>query len=617
MKSESIKKFGCVLLSAIMLSGISVCAVSAEEKSTEIHIVHTNDIHGYYKSTSGGQIGFDAVKTIADKENADLILDAGDTFHGQSFATVEEGKSIAELMDAVGYDAMTPGNHDWSYSADRLRELDRESSFTILASNVADTNGNRYFDNNFYIKNVTADDGTKVRVGVFGVIDEDFYTSTSAKNVENVRFENSAETATAYANFLRDDENCDIILALTHNANPEKFIAETSGIDAVIAGHQHILIDKYCTDSDGKSVKLVEANCFFKNVGVLTLTYSNEKGVTDAVEKTYSSADTQWMSDEKIASDISAIEKREQSVLSEVIGESSREYAYSWEELRTSEQEIGRIVTAAYLDFTGADVAMENAGGIRSGIPKGNVTYSDLISISPYGNVLVEKELTGQQIIDILEFSVDLMKKNNAVYDLQKQAIKNGEDPYQYSWPDNSGSVMQFSGLSAVYDYSKPYGARVSDVKIGGKAIDTLKTYRVVSNNYAFDSSDYGDVASLTTVKEYTTCEQILRDYIGKGDFEKAAANANLVEKSSPSEEPTATQEQTVQTAPTDDHATVGTTSVNPTSATGGAATSDSTPSQPGKNGGVQTGVTATAVMMLVVISGGVLFTLAERKKRI
>ena len=617
MKSESIKKFGCVLLSVIMLSGISVCAVSAEEKSTEIHIVHTNDIHGYYKSTSGGQIGFDAVKTIADKENADLILDAGDTFHGQSFATVEEGKSIAELMDAVGYDAMTPGNHDWSYSADRLKELDRESSFTILASNVADTNGNKYFDNNFYIKNVTADDGTKVRVGVFGVIDEDFYTSTSAKNVENVRFENSAETATAYANFLRDDENCDIILALTHNANPEKFIAETSGIDAVIAGHQHILIDKYCTDSDGKSVKLVEANCFFKNVGVLTLTYSNEKGVTDAVEKTYSSADTQGMSDEKIASDISAIEKREQSVLSEVIGESSREYAYSWEELRTSEQEIGRIVTAAYLDFTGADVAMENAGGIRSGIPKGNVTYSDLISISPYGNVLVEKELTGQQIIDILEFSVDLMKKNNAVYDLQKQAIKDGEDPYQYSWPDNSGSVMQFSGLSAVYDYSKPYGSRVSDVKIGGKAIDTLKTYRVVSNNYAFDSSDYGDVASLTTVKEYTTCEQILRDYIGKGDFEKAAANANLVEKSSPSEEPTATQEQTVQTAPTGEPATVGTTSVNPTSATGGSATSDSTPSQSDKNGGVQTGVTATAVMMLVVISGGVLFALAERKKRI
>ena len=72
-----------------------------------------------------------------------------------------------------------------------------------------------------------------------------------------------------------------------------------------------------------------------------------------------------------------------------------------------------------------------------------------------------------------------------------------------------------------------------------------------------------------------------------------------------------------VQTAPTGEPATVGTTSANPTSATGGAATSDSTPSQPDKNGSVQTGVTATAVMMLVVISGGVLFALAERKKRI
>lgn len=141
---------------------------------------------------------------------------------------------------------------------------------------------------------------------------------------------------------------------------------------------------------------------------MLTLTYSNEKGVTDAVEKTYSSADTQGMSDEKIASDISAIEKREQSVLSEVIGESSREYAYSWEELRTSEQEIGRIVTAAYLDFTGADVAMENAGGIRSGIPKGNVTYSDLFQFHPMAMCLLKRSLQVSRLLIFLNFQLIL-----------------------------------------------------------------------------------------------------------------------------------------------------------------------------------------------------------------
>lgn len=592
MKTEKFKKFSCVVLSAVVLSGISVYSVSAEEKTTEIHIVHTNDIHGYYKATSYGQIGFEALKTIAENENADLILDAGDTFHGQSFATLEEGQSIAELMDDIGYDAMTPGNHDWSYGADRLKELDAENSFYVLAANVVDANGDSYFDNDYYVKTVTADDGSSVKVGVFGVIDESFYTSTAAENVENVRFEDPAEKATEVAKTLRDDEDCDIVLALTHHTDPEKFISETSGIDAVIAGHQHILIDKYCTDSDGKNVKLVEANCFFRNVGVLTLTYSSEKGVTNAVEKTYSADDTQEMSDEEIAANISAIENREQAVLSEVIGESSKEYPYSWEELRTTEQEIGRIVTAAYLDYTGADVAMENAGGIRAGLSQGNVTYSDLISISPYGNVLVEKELTGQQILDVLEFTVDLMKTNNEVYDLQKQATEAGEDPYQYSWPDNSGSVLQFSGISAVYDYSKPYGSRVSDVKIGGKAIDTAKTYRVVSNNFALANSDYGDVAELPIAKEYTTCEQILRDYIAKGDFETAAETANFVESTSPSEATDPAPEQTMPTAES-------------------AAASPA-----GQGESVQAGTPTIVIVLLVVILGGVIVLLIVRKKK-
>ncbi len=108
MKKAKNKKVCCIFLTAAVLSGISVYSVSAEETKTEIHIVHTNDIHGYYKSTSNGQIGFDSLKTIVSKENADLLLDAGDTFHGQSFATVENGKSIAELMDDLGYDPGQP-----------------------------------------------------------------------------------------------------------------------------------------------------------------------------------------------------------------------------------------------------------------------------------------------------------------------------------------------------------------------------------------------------------------------------------------------------------------------------------------------------------------------------
>ena len=102
-------------------------SVQAEDAQTTIRIVHTNDLHGYYKTTDRS-IGFEALKAFIDQQDADLVLDAGDTFHGQAFATVEQGLGMAELMDAAGYDAVTPGNHDWSYGAERLKELDGEKN---------------------------------------------------------------------------------------------------------------------------------------------------------------------------------------------------------------------------------------------------------------------------------------------------------------------------------------------------------------------------------------------------------------------------------------------------------------------------------------------------------
>lgn len=532
--AKKFNKICCVILATATIVSTTVLTTYADDvKDTTIHIVHTNDMHGYYTATNRGQIGFAALKKIIEQEDADLVLDIGDTFHGQSFATVEQGKSIAELMDEVGYDAMTPGNHDWSYGAERVKELDDESNFKVLAANVVTDEGKSYFDNSYFIKDVVADDGTNLKVGVVGVIDDRFYSSTSSANVKGIKFEEEAAKANEVAKILREDENCDIVLAITHQADCESFVSNISGIDAVLAGHEHILMDKDYTDKDGKQVKIVEANCFFQNVGVLSLTYDKNNGVVDITEKFYSSEDTQEMFDESVENKITEIESREQSVLGEVIGTSSKEYPYSWEEIRVSEQEIGRIITAAYLDYTGADVAMENAGGIRGGILAGDVTYSNLISISPYGNVLVEKELTGQQIVDILEQSLEINKNCDEVYAQQKELAEKGEDPYQIDFPSNSGSAFQFGGITAEYDMTKPYGERTSNIKIGGVDIDFSKTYRVVTNNYAAEDTEYASIAEAPLVKEYTTCEQILRSYIAKGNFEEAAASANIVPASS------------------------------------------------------------------------------------
>lgn len=120
-----------------------------------VAVMHTNDIHGSYKysynaSKGTGTVGFDGLAVLYSAQSSapDLLLDAGDTFHGQSFATMSEGKSIAELMDtfyANGYDATTPGNHDWSYGADKLRTMTGYSTtgtpFAMLCANAKSTSG--------------------------------------------------------------------------------------------------------------------------------------------------------------------------------------------------------------------------------------------------------------------------------------------------------------------------------------------------------------------------------------------------------------------------------------------------------------------------------------------
>lgn len=498
--------------------------------TTTIQIIHTNDIHGYYTKTDRGVIGFAQLKTLVDSVGADLVLDAGDTYHGQAFATVEQGLGIAELMKSVGYDAMTPGNHDWSYGANRLKELEAVQGFPVLAANVTDDSENAYFDTPYLVKTVTADDGTQLKVGVVGVIDDEFYNSTATENVSGLSFKEEAETASKIASTLKNQEKCDIVIALTHNANCESFVNNLSNVDTVIAGHQHILIDTAYQDKDGKNVPVVESGYYFYDIGTLSLTYdSTSKTISKATEKNYTSTEMAgFAEDTAVAAQIKTIEVREASTLSKVIGTSSKDYAYSWEEIRVAEQEIGRIVTAAYIDRTGADVAFENAGGIRGGIKKGDITYKDLISISPYGNTIVTKELSGKQILDLVEYSLELSRQCDEIYALQKQAIIDGEDPYQYSWPSNSGSVLQFGGITVKYDMSKPQGSRIVSAEIGGKAVDLTKIYTVATNNYVADNTEYPGISGSSLVKEYGTCEQALINYISKGTFEIAAAKANL-----------------------------------------------------------------------------------------
>ena len=635
------KKAVSIAVAALMLAS-AVPAVSAADaqQSTTIKIIHTNDLHGYYKSTSKGQIGFERLKSLINEQQPDLILDIGDTFHGQAFATVENGESMAELLDAVNYDAMTPGNHDWSYGAEQLKNIDDNYGFKVLAANVVKDDGSDYFDAPYLVKDVTADDGTSLRVGVVGVIDDKFYTSTPKENVEGLQFTEEAAKTTEIAKKLKNEEKCDIVIAITHQHDCKGFVNNISDVDAVLAGHEHKLISEVYFDRENNPVPLFEAACYFTDIGVLSLTYDKEeKTLRQADEEFLESADIENEPDEDIAGLISSIESRESSVLNEVVGHSNEEYPYSWEDIRVAEQPIGRIVTASYLDWTGADVAMENSGGIRAGIPQGDVTYGDLIGISPYGNTLLVKQMTGQQILDVAEFAIEISRACDEVYTIQKEAVEKGEDPMQYSWPSNSGSALQISGLKAQYDLTKPQGSRLINATIGGESVDPDKIYNVAMNNYISDNESYPHISDAELVSEYGTCEQALRRYIEKNTFSEAASTPNLEpysaeaptdpEDGTSPEQPTDatdSEEQPTQTEPATDNtdgatdATQATEATTPStgdnSGTGSASANNNAGAQSTQAGKVATGDSRSIIILLTLLMAAAAVTACAVKRK-
>lgn len=505
-----------VVMSFSLLSTICPMQIFAaeqtKEQDTTIQIVHTNDIHGYYTETESGTLGFAILKSIIDKEGADLVLDMGDTFHGQAFATIEQGGSIAQVMKSVGYDAVTPGNHDWSYGAERLKELEEIGGFPILAANVTTEDGSGFFEQNYIVKDVTAEDGTKLKVGVVGVIDDTFHSSTASEHIAGLKFEEEAQEATKIAAYLRDVEKCDIVLAMTHQSDCKEFVANIKGIDAVLAGHEHIVIDESYPDSEGKLVPVAEAGYYMDHIGVMELTLdADSKQILSVDERFYTMDNLNGITEnEQIKADISNIENQQQTILSQTIGYTEKAYPYQWEEIRVSQQDIGKFITDSYLAATGADVAFENAGGIRAGLEAGEITYQDVISISPYGNTVVTKKLKGKEILDILNQSIEIGKSCDAVYTIQKEAVQKGEDPYQYSWPENNGSYLQFAGIEIQTDEN----GNIISAQINGVDVGENQVYTVAMNNYLAESTIYTVLAEAPLAQEFGTCEQILLAYI-------------------------------------------------------------------------------------------------------
>lgn len=581
------------------LAGIPNLAFAGNPPATidgSVTVMHTNDIHGSYKysynaSKGTGTVGFDGLAVLYSAQSSapDLLLDAGDTFHGQSFATMSEGKSIAELMDtfyANGYDATTPGNHDWSYGADKLRSMTGYSTtgtpFAMLCANAKSTSGVRSssitktFDRTWEDSEDHSTFDYQIKVGVVGAMDESLGSSLRADLVAGTSFSSAANAINAEAEQLRK-EGCDVVVCIAHTLDAKAFATQLAGVDALIAGHEHINLNEKVTGADGKTIHVVEAGSAFAEVGLLSVPYEYDTNGTETTdddtvavcagksdEKLYTAKDVnvlltdpnkgstyQSILDEVHNNKIKPLDDAFSAASSEVLGTSSTDYFYGenasgthgWEMVRTTDfrpsnpgdttkaQTIGHVICGSYLDLTGADLAIENAGGIRGGIAAGNVTAGNVIAISPYGNTVETWTMTGADFLAALEHSLQISDDCNDSYELQQAYVAAGhteqEAQDKYKWRDDSGSVLSFGGINMTIDWTQPEGKRIVSATLtkDGSTLDPTKTYTVATNNYIItNTTDFPTFANATKHTEWGTCESALRALIGQNGWESKMA---------------------------------------------------------------------------------------------
>ena len=593
-------------------------------------VMHTNDIHGSYKysynaSKGTGAVGFDGLAVLYSAQSSapDLLLDAGDTFHGQSFATMSEGKSIAELMDtfyADGYDATTPGNHDWSYGADKLRTMTGYSPtgtpFAMLCANAKSTSGvwsssiTKTLDRIWEDSEDHSTFDYKIKVGVVGAMDESLESSLRADLVAGTSFSSAANAINAEAKRLRETEGCNVVVCIAHTLNAKTFAAKLVGVDALVAGHEHINLDENVTGADGKSVRVVEAGSAFAEVGLLSMPYKYDTNGTETTdddtvavyagksdEKLYTAKDVnvlltdpnkgstyQSILDEVHNNKIKPLDDAFSAASSEVLGTSSTNYFYGenasgthgWEMVRTTDfrpskegdttkaQTIGHVICGSYLDLTGADLAIENAGGIRGGIAAGDVTAGNVIAISPYGNTVETWTMTGADFLAALEHSLQISDECNHSYELQQAYVAAGhteqEAQDKYKWRDDSGSVLSFGGINVTIDWTQPEGKRIVSATLAkdGSTLDPTKTYTVATNNYIItNTTDFPTFAHAAKRTEWGTCEAALRALIGQNGWEsKMAGLAGTISFGSAAVDPTPTPAPTPKPSPKTDTTT-------------------------------------------------------------
>lgn len=438
----------------------------------EVRILHINDFHGFadgYKPYGSDEIqgGLAELAARADELRAEkptLFLAAGDMVQGNNWANLFQGKSSIEAMNAMNFDAMVVGNHEFDFGQAILKERIGEANFPVLGANVIGLST---------LKPYVMKDLDGLTITVIGVVTGDTPVTTHPKNVTGLQFLPPEDTVSKYVRELRGKSDIVVVLSHLGFSADSDLAKKVDGIDVIVGGHSHTKVEKPALV--GKTF-IVQAFEHGKVLGVLDLTVENGRIIQ--ASSRLESIKPIGKENKAVAAIVTRYQRQVDAVMNETVGEALADLDGA--NVRLQETNLGNLVTDVMRNVSGADAAIINGGTIRTSIKQGSIRVSNVYAVVPFDNYIVAIKLTGRQIRDTLEHGVSAIE-------------------------EEEGRFPQVSGLIFTYDRKGPKGKRVKEVFIAGKPLVADKEYTVATNDFLAAGGDgykaFGD--SVKSSKDY------------------------------------------------------------------------------------------------------------------
>ena len=500
------KKLLALVLALAMLFCVTAMAEEAPAETEaaptldkDLTILFTSDVHcGIDEGFT--YVGLYGLKQQLAKNGYVALVDDGDSIQGAAVGAFTKGEVDVKLMNALGYDAATLGNHEFDYGMDRLMELTKMAEYPYVSANFT-YKDEPVFDP-YIIKEYNG-----VKVAFVGVSTPKTFTSSTPTYFQDAEGnyvygfceDTTGEKLYAAVQKAVDDaraEGAQYIIVLSHlgiedTCSPwmsSELIANTNGINVLLDGHSHsILAQEEVLNKDGQPVLQAACGTKLEAIGYCRI----------AADGTVSTGLYQWPFKENavelfgLVNDFTAIEAAETDAvnakLDEVVAHTDVNLIIKDPETgvrvnRNMETNLGDLVADAYRAATGADVAMVNGGGIRADLPAGDITLRQIQECHPFGNALCMAEANGQQILDALEWgSRNAPGENGGFLHVSGLTYEINTTVPNSCTNDDKGN---FTGVTGEY--------RVRNVMVNGEPLDPEKTYTVASHNYMLKSGGSG-----------------------------------------------------------------------------------------------------------------------------